>query len=280
MTPPYQTSPEPAEQVPQQVVLDVVVVLDDEVAAARRRARRAARRRSSRRPSPTGLPSSLKRRAMTRADGEEAQREHEPEGLERDAQPMWISGCTAPEGTALEVVRAGSTTAPLTRTSKWRWAPKHRPVQPTRPITWPWLTCWPTLTLDLRLVGVAGGQRAAVLDAGVVAVAARPARRARRCRPPAARIGVPVRDADVDAGVAGLPGAALAERRGDRPVDRPDEVSVALYGAAVGAVVERALDARLLLLEGLQVLLRGLAVPAHDHAGFPPSRRERPPGGT
>ena len=35
-------------------------------------------------------------------------------------------------------------------------------------------------------------------------------------------------DADVDARMAGLPGPALAERRGDRPVDRPDEAPAAL----------------------------------------------------
>ena len=35
-------------------------------------------------------------------------------------------------------------------------------------------------------------------------------------------MGVPAGHADVDARVAGLPGATLAERRGDRAVDRPD----------------------------------------------------------
>ena len=45
---------------------------------------------------------------------------------------------------------------------------------------------------DARLVAVAGGQRAGVLDAGVVAVAARPSPRAPRVPQSAARIGVPV----------------------------------------------------------------------------------------
>ena len=40
----------------------------------------------------------------------------------------------------------GLTTPPLIRTSKCRCGPKHSPVQPVSPMTWPWLTCWPTLT--------------------------------------------------------------------------------------------------------------------------------------
>jgi len=32
---------------------------------------------------------------------------------------------------------------PLIRTSKWRWSPKQWPVQPTEPMTWPWLTFAP-----------------------------------------------------------------------------------------------------------------------------------------
>src|SRR4051794_2809255 len=78
---------------------------------------------------------------------------------------------------------------------------------------------------EARLVGVARRHHGGVLDAREVAVAARDAgalherdaagggRADRR----------PGRHADVDAGVAGLPGARLAEWRGDRPVDRPDQ---------------------------------------------------------
>src|SRR5688500_10616223 len=77
---------------------------------------------------------------------------------------------------------------------------------------------------EAHLVRVTGRERAAVLDAGEVAVAARGAfaleqadlarqrgadRRARR-------------DGDVDARVAVLPGARLAERRRERAVDGPD----------------------------------------------------------
>ncbi len=36
---------------------------------------------------------------------------------------------------------------PAVWTSRWRWAPVTLPVAPTRPITSPVLTFWPTLTL-------------------------------------------------------------------------------------------------------------------------------------
>src|SRR3954470_15979010 len=69
--------------------------------------------------------------------------------------------------------------------------------------------------LDRRLVPVAGRQRRRVLDARVVAVAARPARDHDAAGVGGADRG-PGRHADVDAGVARLPGAPLAERRCDR----------------------------------------------------------------
>ena len=47
----------------------------------------------------------------------------------------------APDRTA-----RGSTNAPLTSTSKCRWHPVDRPVVPARPICWPLLTFWPTVT--------------------------------------------------------------------------------------------------------------------------------------
>ena len=63
-----------------------------------------------------------------------------------------------------------------------------------------------------------------MLDAGVVAVAAhRPGHRDGAGAGGADRRAAA--DADVDAGVAGLPRAPLAERRGDRAVDRPDELA-------------------------------------------------------
>ena len=49
---------------------------------ARRRGRRPARRRSSRTPSRRACRAPSKRRAITSARGEEAEREHEPEGLQ------------------------------------------------------------------------------------------------------------------------------------------------------------------------------------------------------
>src|SRR5689334_10633367 len=85
-----------------------------------------------------------------------------------------------------------------------------------------------------RLVRVARGERARVLDAGEVAV------------PAGGRLALDEDDlaggrcpdrgtrgnADVDARVAGLPRARLAERGGDRTVDGPDE--------AAGAGADRA----------------------------------------
>ena len=73
---------------------------------------------------------------------------------------------------------------PLTRTSKCTCGPKQWPVQPTVPITWPCLTLWPDADADRGLVPVAGGDPAAVLDAGVVAVAADPAGDRDACRRP------------------------------------------------------------------------------------------------
>ena len=75
----------------------------------------------------------------------------------------------------------------------------------------------------------------------------------------AARIGVPAGDADVDARVQAAP--ALAERRDDRAVDRPDEAPGALLDrpAAAGGALQRGLDLGLLLLERLEVALEVLA---------------------
>src|SRR3954447_6611970 len=101
---------------------------------------------------------------------------------------------------------------------------------------------------EARLVRVAGRQRGRVLDAGEVAVAA-----GRRLRLHQHDLAVGRRadrrargDADVDARVAGLPGARLAERRRDRPVDRPDEPARAAADRTGG---ERAAEARQLGLE-------------------------------
>ena len=51
---------------------------------------------------------------------------------------------------------------------------------------------------------------------------------ARRCLRRGGADRRPRRHADIDAGMAGLPGAALAERRRDRPVDRPDQLPAAV----------------------------------------------------
>src|SRR4051794_19063945 len=80
---------------------------------------------------------------------------------------------------------------------------------------------------DRLLVGVAGGDPATVVEAGVVAVA----RLRTRDRDGAGGGGLDrraARDADVDAGVTALPGARLAERRGDRAVHGPDHPGGAL----------------------------------------------------
>src|SRR5207247_696299 len=75
------------------------------------------------------------------------------------------------------------------------------------------------------------------------------------------------RDADVDARVAGLPRAPLAERRGDRAVDGPDELSGARLdragrqaGKPARRAVERALDLVLLGLEVGQPTLQRVAL--------------------
>src|SRR5215211_2763769 len=75
---------------------------------------------------------------------------------------------------------------------------------------------------DRRLMRVAGRDPASVVDAGVVAVAGlRPGDRDRAVGGGVDRRSA--RDSDVDARVAALPGALLAEGRGHRSVDRPDE---------------------------------------------------------
>src|SRR5262249_41062851 len=61
------------------------------------------------------------------------------------------------------------------------------------------------------------------------------------------------RNADVDARVAGLPRARLAERRRDRPVDRPDQAALAAADRPRG---HRADVARQLGLDLLLLLLR------------------------
>src|SRR5262249_3351721 len=73
------------------------------------------------------------------------------------------------------------------------------------------------------------------------------------------------RDADVDARVAGLPRALLAERRRDRPVDRPDQPARAVLDRAEVADVDArqlCLDLRLRLDEARDVVLELLAAVA------------------
>src|SRR4051794_36761743 len=121
---------------------------------------------------------------------------------------------------------------------------------------------------EARLVRVARGERARVLDAGEVAVAARGGlalhqhdlavgggadRRAGR-------------DADVDARVAGLPRARLAERRCDRAVDRPDQAARARLDRAgrdrAGVAGQLGLDLGLLLLQRGDVVFELVAAVA------------------
>src|SRR3954469_23178985 len=78
---------------------------------------------------------------------------------------------------------------------------------------------------DARLVAVTGRDAAAVVDAGVVAVAAGPAGDGDGAGVGGAQGGAGG-DRDVDAGVQATP--AVAERRRERPVDRPDEAAGAL----------------------------------------------------
>src|SRR4029450_10877584 len=85
-------------------------------------------------------------------------------------------------------------------------------------------------------------------------------------------------DADVDARMARLPGPALAERRRDGPVHRPDEAAVAVLDRAGREValrlLERGLDLGLLGLQGRQVALQLLWLGA-DRAQGPRLRRAR-----
>src|SRR5687767_7575927 len=113
---------------------------------------------------------------------------------------------------------------------------------------------------EARLVGVAGGQAAGVLDAGVVAVAADPAhedhaapvrgvdRRATRHR-------------DVDPGVQ--PPPAHPESRDDRAVHGPAELPAALLERAARVALDGRLHARLLALERHEVALQLHAAVVH-----------------
>src|SRR4051794_22474684 len=108
---------------------------------------------------------------------------------------------------------------------------------------------------DRRLVAVAGRQRCTVLDAGVVAVAPRPAGNDDAAGVGGANRGAG-RHADVDPGVTGLPRPALAERGGDRPVHRPDHrAGAAAKGPGRGARLRRAQLGRHLRLHLRQVAL-------------------------
>src|SRR5215217_6691712 len=113
---------------------------------------------------------------------------------------------------------------------------------------------------DARLVAVAGRQRAGVLDARVVAVAADPAgdRHATRGRRADRRAD---RHRDVDAGMD-VAGALLAEHARDRPADRPDEAARPLpdrSGDAGPSAAQARDDCRLLALERLHVRLEIVA---------------------
>src|SRR3954447_5035739 len=123
--------------------------------------------------------------------------------------PRWISGCM-PAGNLLEVVQG----------VRYGAVDPHLEVQVVAEAEAGAADAPDHLSLahvladaheDRRLVAVAGRQRGRVLDAGVVAVAAHPARdhhsTSVRCADRSAR-----RHADVDAGVARLPGTSLAER--------------------------------------------------------------------
>src|SRR6476469_431450 len=87
---------------------------------------------------------------------------------------------------------------------------------------------------ERRLMRVAGGHRAGVLDAGEVPVAARGGLRLQqRDAPGGGRVARRSRGgADVDAGGAARPGAALPERRGDRAVDGPNQRAAAALDRA------------------------------------------------
>src|ERR687896_613560 len=115
---------------------------------------------------------------------------------------------------------------------------------------------------EARLVRVARGQAATVLDAGVVPVAADPAHQHHAPGGGRAdRRAAPYRD--VDPGVQAAP--AHAERRDDRTVYGPDEPTAALHHRAAGGRLgrERGLHARLLGLERPQVALERDAAVAH-----------------
>ena len=87
IAPPYQTRPEPEKTLAEQVVPDLVVVLEQVVAA---RADDAAEQRGEDDLiRPVHRLAELAQAARDdRAAGEEAQREHHPEGLDRDAEDV------------------------------------------------------------------------------------------------------------------------------------------------------------------------------------------------
>src|SRR3954452_25169399 len=91
---------------------------------------------------------------------------------------------------------------------------------------------------DRRLMPVARRQRGRVLDARVVPVAAGPAGDHETAGIGRADRGA-CGHADVDARVARLPGAALAERRGDRAIDRPDHRAGTAADRACGRTLLR-----------------------------------------
>src|SRR5262245_43520240 len=91
---------------------------------------------------------------------------------------------------------------------------------------------------EAALVGVTGGEPAAVVDAGVVAVAAAFGLRLLQ-GDGAGRGGAdrgPFRDGDVDPRVVLVAGAdvAAAEARGDRPGDGPDQAAAAFLDRSGG----------------------------------------------
>src|SRR3954468_15412508 len=195
------------------------------------------------------------RRATTAPATRKAAAKHSPNVLSEMPRTL-ISGCTTPEATDLQEVhrvRDGAVDARLEvevragRVARRAHLPDDLPARDRLP----------RVDQEGRLVAVARGQRGGVLDARVVPVATgvrgdddlagarRPDRRARGGR-------------DVHTGVARLPRAGLAERRRDRAVDGPDELSVAADRAGrdrSGLPREAALDGAGLALQVVEVAL-------------------------
>src|SRR4051794_6103614 len=246
-----------AEQRSEEVVLDGVPVLDEVVDA--RTDQPADHHREDELPGPVDVLAELPEAATDDAGGDEkAQREADPEGLDRQRAEMYFRL----HSEVVQRICHGSVDSDL----EMQMRAKAETGASGDPDDLSLRHVLADMDTQRRLVPVARREHRGVLDAGVVAVARDPAGDR-----DAAGVGGadrrPGRHADVDAGVARLPGATLAEGRRDRPVDRPDHRAAAAPDragverrATLGGTQLR-LDLRLQLREvALELLARRLDV--------------------